>query len=60
VRELFDALTKRGVDVKIWNTSGGRTHARPHERVARRSGYSYDKLLDMDESTAILSRPTWR
>ena len=35
VRELYDALSKRGVDVKF-----GGAHARPHERVAGRSRYS--------------------
>jgi len=36
-RELYDALTKRGVDVKFGHSSRRRPHARPHERPARRS-----------------------
>ena len=40
VRELYDALTKRGVDVKFAHPSGGRPHARAHERAAGRGRHS--------------------
>ena len=39
VRELYDALTKRGVDVKFGIHPGRRTHARAHERALGRGGY---------------------
>ena len=37
LRELYDALMKRGVDVQVRHSPGGRTHARSHERAACRS-----------------------
>ena len=40
VRELYDALTKRGVDVNFAHPSRRRPHARTHERPARRSRHS--------------------
>ena len=40
VRELYDALTKSGVDVRFAHSSRCRTHARPHERSAGRSRHS--------------------
>ena len=40
VRELYDNLSKRGVDVRFAIHPGGRPHARTHERPARRSRYS--------------------
>ncbi len=40
VRELYDALTKRGVDVTIRDPSRSGAHARAHERAAGGSGYS--------------------
>ena len=40
VRELYDSLSKRGVDVTIRHSPGRRPYARAHERPARRSRYS--------------------
>ena len=49
VRELYDALTKKGVDVTLCHPSRRRPHARTHERAARRSRHSLRPLIDMDE-----------
>ena len=60
VRELYDALTKSGVDVKLRHPSRRRTHARPHERPARRSRHSLrPPASKWTTSTAIFRRPTW-
>ena len=40
VRELYDALTKRGVDVQVRHPPRRWPHARPHERAAGRSRHS--------------------
>ena len=40
VRELYDALSKRGVDVRFAIHPGRRTHARAHERAAGRGRHS--------------------
>ncbi len=39
VRELYDQLTKRGIDVKFAIHPGGRPHAGAHERAAGRGGH---------------------
>ena len=36
VRELYESLTKKGVDVAVRHPPRGRPHARPHERAAGR------------------------
>ena len=40
VRELYDMLTKKGIDVRFAIHPCRRTHARPHERAARRGRHS--------------------
>ena len=60
VRELYDALTKRGVDVKFAVHPGRRPHAGPHERPA---GRGRDPLRPARSrwrrSTPRCRRPTW-
>ena len=38
VRELYDQLSKRGIDVPLRDSPGGGPHARAHERAAGRGG----------------------
>ena len=49
VRELYDQLTKRGIDVQVRDPPGGGPHARPHERAAGRGRDPYTALVEMDD-----------
>ena len=61
VRELYDALTKRGVDVTLRHSSRRRPHARPHECAAGRSGHSLRQAAgDGRHQRRSSRRPTWR
>jgi len=60
VRELYDALTKRGVDVKFGiHPVAGRMPGHMNVLLAE-ADIPYDKLLDMDEINGDFRRPTWR
>ena len=61
VREFYDALTKRGVDVKFAHSSGGGPHARPHERAAGRGRHPLRQAARHGRtSTPSSRRPTSR
>src|SRR6202045_5340779 len=57
VRELYDALTKRGVDVRFGiHPVAGRMPGHMNVLLAE-ADIPYDKLMDMDDATATLRRP---
>ena len=59
VRELYDQLTKRGIDVQVRDPSGRRPHAGAHERAARRGGDSRTtRWSRWTTSTPSCRRPT--
>ena len=61
VRELFDALTKRGVDVKFAIHPGRRPHAGPHERAPGRGRHPVRQAARHGRDQRRLARrPTWR
>jgi len=54
LRELAELLESKGIEVSTPFTRG-RTHARPHERLARRGERPYEQLLEMDEANSELA-----